>query len=72
MKLKLALAGAALVGFLGAGLSMAVDSTDMDGGPLVEEDASSEEASPYAPADGESGDTAAGSAWFSTGGGQRR
>ncbi len=70
MKLKLALVGAVLVGFLGAGLSMALDSTDPDGGPLAEKDTSSED-SPFESSSEESEDLS-GPAWFSTTGGGRR
>jgi hypothetical protein len=72
LKLKVALAGAVLVGLLVAGLVMAVDSIDAEGGALAEDDASSDsDVSPFSRSAGESGDTAAGPAWFTTSGGQR-
>jgi hypothetical protein len=72
LKLKVALAGAALLGLLGAGLSMAVDSTDIEGGPVAEEEDSPSEEGPFGRPSVESDDTAAGSAWFTTEGAQRR
>ncbi len=70
MKLKLALAGAALLGFLGVGLSMALESIDEEGGPVAEEDASFGD--PFFEASAGEDDDRAGSAWFTTMGGGRR